>query len=224
MDAFLEPTNAELTTIKQYLHSNNNIQEQQISQLVKYTKTLLTENDKHNLIGKNTQSQIWSRHVLDSIQLVKYLPSLSDDFDIIDLGSGAGFPAIILAIATGKKIVMIEKSPVKSQFLTKICTELNLTYQIINQSINNQNIVNYLTKNCVITSRAFKSINEIFELLKSEPAYNNIAKILLLKGSQWKKEIQNTKPIFLQKWKHKVYQSILGEGIVIDFTKSDIIK
>lgn len=224
MDAFLEPTNAELTTIKQYLHSNNNIQEQQIAQLVKYTKILLTENDKHNLIGKNTQSQIWSRHVLDSIQLVKYLPSLSDDFDIIDLGSGAGFPAIILAIATGKKIVMIEKSPVKSQFLTKICTELNLTYQIINQSINNQNIVNYLTKNCVITSRAFKSINEIFELLKSEPAYNNIAKILLLKGSQWKKEIQNTKPIFLQKWKHKVYQSILGEGIVIDFTKSDIVK
>ena len=224
MDAFLEPTNTELTAIKQYLHSNNNIQEQQISQLVKYTKILLTENDKHNLIGKNTQSQIWSRHVLDSIQLVKYLPSLSYDFDIIDLGSGAGFPAIILAIATGKKIVMIEKSPVKSQFLTKICTELNLTYQIINQSINNQNIINYLTKNCVITSRAFKSINEIFELLKSEPAYNNIAKILLLKGSQWKKEIQNTKPIFLQKWKHKVYQSILGEGIVIDFTKSDMVK
>ena len=224
MDAFLEPTNTELTAIKQYLHSNNNIQEQQISQLVKYTKILLTENDKHNLIGKNTQSQIWSRHVLDSIQLVKYLPSLSYDFDIIDLGSGAGFPAIILAIATGKKIVMIEKSPVKSQFLTKICTELNLTYQIINQSINNQNIINYLTKNCVITSRAFKSINEIFELLKSEPAYNNIAKILLLKGSQWKKEIQNTKPIFLQKWKYKVYQSILGEGIVIDFTKSDMVK
>ena len=50
MDAFLEPTNTELTTIKQYLHSNNNIQEQQIAQLVKYTKILLTENDKPSLV------------------------------------------------------------------------------------------------------------------------------------------------------------------------------
>ena len=58
---------------------------------------LLTEwNGKMNLVSKNSMAEVWPRHILDSAQLMSYLPP--DMQHLVDIGSGAGFPAIVLAI------------------------------------------------------------------------------------------------------------------------------
>ena len=67
-----------------------------ISDLSIFIKELRSANTKHNFISKSTENNIWHRHILDSAQLVKFI-----DFSkgsLSDLGSGAGFPGLILAL------------------------------------------------------------------------------------------------------------------------------
>ena len=88
-----------------------------ISDLKIFKNELLKANKKHNFISKNTETVIWHRHILDSAQLVKFI-----DFSkgsLSDLGSGAGFPGLILALFNKNKdfhVKLYEKSPVKRAF------------------------------------------------------------------------------------------------------------
>ena len=97
-----------------------------------FVNELLTANKKHNFISKNTENIIWHRHILDSAQLVKFI-----DFSkgsLSDLGSGAGFPGIILALFNKKKdfhVKLFEKSPVKRAFLRDISDKLSLKIEIL---------------------------------------------------------------------------------------------
>ena len=173
------PTNDEIKIIDSFLSKNELKRTSQLDKLNKYINLLLDENDRHNLIGKNTISCIWMRHVIDSIQLVDFINDC--DYDIFDLGSGAGFPAIILSIATDKKIIMVEKSPVKALFLKKVCSELKLDFCIVNELIDRNNINNFLEKKTIVTARAFKSIKEILDLVYGS---KSIKKVVLLKGEK----------------------------------------
>lgn len=230
----IKPTNNELLILNPYLSSNIDKQQKQFQQLQQYVEMVLNYNNKHNLIGKNTISNIWSRHILDSLQLVPFIKTANNiSQTIVDLGSGAGFPAVVLGIITGYKIIMVEKSPVKAQFLSRVCQELKLDYQIVNEAISKQNINKFLPKNAILTSRAFKSVGDIFNLIDNNNTINKIDKIVLLKGSKWVEEINNyinsqnhnnTKPSdnkfsikFLNKFKLKTTQSILSEGVVLLF-------
>lgn len=69
-----------------------------------------------NLVSPATLPQVWSRHVIDSLQL---LPFLQSDVPgkIADLGSGGGFPGVILAIASGRTVQMFEANAKKTAFL-----------------------------------------------------------------------------------------------------------
>lgn len=213
----IKPINSEIEIINKFLSNDDNIKTQQWKSLNKYVELLLSENERYNLIGKNTIQTIWSRHIIDSIQLVKYVND-GDCENILDLGSGAGLPIIVLGIITQKPIIMVEKSPVKAQFLEKVCQVLNLTYKIFNESINQTNIKTLIQPKTIITSRAFKSVSFIIDLLK-KCNQQNISKILLLKGQKWQEEIdecKNKDKTFIQKWKYQKYDSILNEGVVLE--------
>lgn len=174
------PTNDEIKIIDSFLSKNELKRKSQWDKIKKYIDLLLEENERHNLIGKNTVSCIWMRHVIDSIQLIDFINDC-DCKNIFDLGSGAGFPAIILSIATDKKIIMVEKSPVKASFLRKVCGELKLDFCIINEAIDRNNIHNFIKNEIILTARAFKSIKEILDLVYHN---TNIKKIVLLKGEK----------------------------------------
>ena len=98
---------------KQLNFSNRNIFDIKI-----FINELLKANKKHNFISKSTEIDIWHRHVLDSAQLVKFI-----DFSkgsLSDIGSGAGFPGLILALFSKNSdfhVKLYEKSPVKRAFL-----------------------------------------------------------------------------------------------------------
>ena len=80
-----------------------------------FAALLLTWNRKINLISRADEAVLWERHINNSLEL---LPLLPHDFDhAIDLGSGAGFPGLILAIATGRPFDLIEADHRKAAFL-----------------------------------------------------------------------------------------------------------
>ena len=109
-----------------------------IISLNEYEKLLLEANKDLNLIGKSTEKNIWTRHFLDSFQVIDFIDK--NDKSLIDLGSGAGFPGLILALAAKDrkiplKVKLVEKSPKKAKFLNEIIDELNLNVEVLHLNI-----------------------------------------------------------------------------------------
>ena len=139
-----------------------------ITSLKKYEDLLIKTNKSLNLIGNSTINQIWIRHFLDSFQVIDFIDK--NDKSLIDLGSGAGFPGLIIAIAAKDrkiplKIKLIEKSPKKINFLKEIINEINLNVELLNE-----NILVRSTKfnEDVFVARAFKPLKIILELIHNK--------------------------------------------------------
>ena len=80
---------------------------------------LLTERQKiQNLVSGNSLACLWDRHMLDSVQLTDHLPE--DAVSLTDIGSGAGFPGLVLAIATDIPATLIESHGRKCAFLQDV--------------------------------------------------------------------------------------------------------
>jgi len=86
-----------------------------------YRDLLLRWNVRINLIGRSDMPHLWHRHILDSLQLARLIPS--GTARLIDLWSGAGFPGLVLAIATGVNVDLIESDQRKAAFLREAARE-----------------------------------------------------------------------------------------------------
>jgi 16S rRNA (guanine527-N7)-methyltransferase len=131
----------------------------------KYENYLIIANKKLNLVGNITINDIWSRHFLDSAQVIDFIGK--NDKTLVDLGSGAGFPGVVLAIVAKDrkiplKIKLIEKSIKKTKFLKKLVNDLHLNVDVINENILENN--KKLTGD-IFTARAFKTLDSILELM-----------------------------------------------------------
>ena len=109
-----------------------------ITSLIKYEDLLIKANEGLNLIGNSTINQIWTRHFLDSAQVIDFVNE--NDKCLVDLGSGAGFPGLVIAITAKDrkiplKVKLIEKSPKKVKFLRDLINILHLDVKVINQNI-----------------------------------------------------------------------------------------
>ena len=158
-----------------------------ISSLIRYEKILIEANKSLNLIGKSTINEIWNRHFLDSAQVIDFIDK--NDKTLMDLGSGAGFPGLVLAIASKDrkiplKIKLIEKSPKKAKFLKKLIDELQLDAEVINK-----NIFEYSKKlyEDVFVARAFKPLKVILPLIHNKG--ENWKKIFIFLGKTGKNEL-----------------------------------
>lgn len=233
--AKITPTQQEIEVIKNILNRNeinnnekfyeNNLKKF-LKQTQKFVDLLLTNNEKHNLIGKNTIPTLWTRHVIDSLQLINYISNdinMKEDKinNIIDLGSGGGFPSIILAIALQEQqqqyvgLTMIEKSAVKVKFLQQVIRELHIKAQVVGSVVDEVNINNFIPNNSIIISRAFKNICEILQLLKEPLNKEKIRKIILLKGDKWREEIKQCRKETIEHFTIKTYKSVTDQGVVL---------
>ena len=88
----------DIVFVKKYLQENLGFSEDKIHKIHKYIDLLLIFNKKYNLISKNTEKEVWSRHILDSAQITKYI-DFKKDHILSDFGTGAGLPGVILSIA-----------------------------------------------------------------------------------------------------------------------------
>ena len=157
-----------------------------LTKLSEYKKILIKENETMNLIGKSTIHDLDERHFLDCIQIVKYLPQ--HEKSLMDIGTGAGLPGIILSIIGFKNLHLVEKSPKKSLFLENCKLRLGLNYHVHNKSITEISDINV---DC-ITARAFASIEKIITMTKN--IINKKTKFILLKGRSYLTELKSINP------------------------------
>jgi len=158
-----------------------------ITSLKKYEYLLVKANKNLNLIGNSTINQIWIRHFLDSIQVIDFVDK--NDKNLVDLGSGAGFPGLVLAIAAKDrkltfKVKLIEKSPKKVKFLKDTVKALNLNVEVFEQNILDEQIKFFED---VFVTRAFKPLKTILQLIHNKA--NNWKKIFIFLGKTGKNEL-----------------------------------
>ena len=100
----------------------------QTKQFEDYFNLLLSENEKINLTAITKRDEVFKKHFVDSLSLIKYGMDLKDNLKIIDLGSGAGFPGIPLKIAFPQlSITLVDSLNKRVDFLEDVINELNLS-------------------------------------------------------------------------------------------------
>ena len=164
----------------------NIVSRETFKNIIKYSEFLIDYNKKLNLISKSTEKIIINRHFDDSAQLIKFIDK--NDKKILDIGSGAGFPGIVLELIKKDlnlnfKTELSEKSIKKCTYLQELCNYLKIDVVIHNEDVRKIKTKEYTT----LVSRAFKPIGRFLEIL--EQGRINFNKILLLKGENYKKEI-----------------------------------
>ena len=150
-----------------------------IISLEKFEELVLSANKKLNLIGKSTEYEIWNRHITDSFQVIDFIDK--NDKSMIDLGTGAGFPGIVLALAAKERkipleIMLIEKSQKKTKFLEKTIDKLNLNIKIICKNILDEKNINA----DVFVARAFKPLEVVLQLIHNQTL--NYKKFFIFQG------------------------------------------
>ena len=195
------------------LQNELNFSTKSISDIKIFIKELLRANKKHNFISKSTENVIWHRHVLDSAQLVKFI-----DFSrgsLSDLGSGAGFPGMILALFNKNDnfhVKLYEKSPVKRAFLEDISNKLSAKVKI------NGNLYDEIIDTDYIVCRAFKKLDAIIQV--SREIAKKPHKLMILKGQNAQKDLE--KAFKNEKYDYKLENSITNKDskiILVEFKK-----
>ena len=187
-----------------------------IISLKKYENKLIIANKNLNLVGNTTIKDIWNRHFLDSAQVIDFIDK--NDKTLVDVGSGAGFPGLVLAIlAKDKKISMkiklIEKSPKKVKFLKDIISELHLNAEVINQNVFVE--PKKLSEDVIVT-RAFKPMKIILELIHNKA--ENWKKIFLFLGKTGKNELLQASKIWDIEYKQRVSVTS-NDSIIIEINR-----
>lgn len=116
-----------------------------------------------NLVSRETLSQVWSRHIADSLQVLRYLHN--EDQNFLDLGSGGGLPAIPLAIASkgsARRFCLIEPTARKVSFLRTVARELGLNVTVMGMRAEEFDPQGIHFE--VITSRALASLPQLCEM------------------------------------------------------------
>ena len=171
--------------VRSILLNKLNFNQDSLYKLEIFCREVIAYNQKFNLIAKSTEEKIWDRHVLDSAQLVKFI-DFHDRSSLSDLGTGAGFPGIVLAIFNRNPkfhVKLYEKSRVKIKFLKSVCNKLNIKANIYENDYNTHNI----NSNYVI-SRAFKKLEEHLRI--SREIIKSKHKLIILKGKNAEEEIK----------------------------------
>ena len=186
-----------------------------------FHKILIKWQNSINLISKSTVKSIWERHVLDSAQLYKFVRDIEGN--IIDFGSGAGFPGLVLAIMGKKNIHLVESDYKKCVFLKEIAmlTETDIT--IHNCRIEDLSFVNV----DLITCRALAPLSKLIDYVeifvnKSLGETQKTPKLLFLKGKSYSSEILELKKN--KNIEFKEYSSITDiHGKILYISKVDAL-
>lgn len=124
--------------------------------LERYVGLLLAANETQNLISKATEPAMWVRHILDSAQLVCFAPEART---WLDVGSGPGLPGLVIAILTGRPMLLVEPRRKRVEFLTETVDQLGLAEVRVKQAMIERVRGESFD---AITARAYAPLPEIF--------------------------------------------------------------
>ncbi len=152
-----------------------------LSRLERFSEFLLAENQKQNLISRPSESNVWQRHFADSAQLLEHVPrgtQVTNGTPWLDLGTGAGFPGLIIAILRPDwPIVLVESRAKRVEFLQHCIQALELSQS----EVRGERLENTSTfASSVISARAFAPLDKLLRL--SAPFSTKSTCYLLPKG------------------------------------------
>lgn len=174
---------------------------EQLEKCDHYAAKLAQWNEKIKLIGPATKDHIYTRHILDSLQFLNYVPRGT----IVDVGSGGGMPGLLWAIFLNQPITLCERIAKKAAFLKTMVRELDLSAHcdVLADDITSEN-----RQFDIITARAVTSVDDFLALTENCLAENGV--YLLMKGGRYDEEIE----MATKKWSFDVqlHQSLTEEN------------
>ena len=181
-----------------------------IASLNIYEALLLENNRKFNLISKSTENILKTRHILDSAQAIDFIDKSSKI--CADLGTGAGFPGIVLSILFKERkypirVDLYEKSPKKCQFLTQVVTKLDLDALVLEKNVLEQKNLEVGT----IVARAFKPIQSIFKIVTKN--FKNFKNLILFLGKNGKQTLLDAFKVW--EFEYKERKSVTSDDSLI---------
>ncbi len=158
-----------------------NVSRETFSQFEAYLALLEKWQRRINLVANSTMADVWQRHILDSAQLIKFYPP--DTKKILDVGSGAGFPGLVLAIMGNVEVDLVESDQRKAVFLSTVIRSLGLPAKVHNQRI--ETLPNMAPD--VITARALAPVSKLLKLIENQISPDTVC--LFLKGASVEDEL-----------------------------------
>ena len=183
------------------------INDETLEKLKTYLYLIKIWNKKFNIISQKSFESIWGRHFLDSYQIIKLIGNKKR---ILDIGSGAGFPAIVCAICSNNNFHLVESNKKKCNFLNEVKDAINIK----NIVIHNSRIENLKIKNNFnyISARAVAPLTKLLKY--TFKFYKKDMYFIFLKGKTVYKEIKVAKKKFI--FNVRVVKSITSnEGSVL---------
>lgn len=155
-----------------------------LERLETFVALLQAENARQNLVSAASLEQVWARHIVDSAQLLRFAPS--DDWPWLDLGTGAGFPGLVLATLRPGRFTLVEARRLRADFLTRCSEALGLTDRV---TIRCSKLESVPTETFgVISARAFAPLGRLFDLAERFAA--STTRWVLPKGKNAKSELE----------------------------------
>ena len=157
-----------------------------------YGELLVKWQSKINLVSGKTLDDIWLRHFLDSAQLFRLLPAKNKS--ILDVGSGAGFPGLVLVLMGARNVTLIESDTKKCMFLREVLRQTGKRANIVNCRIEEYGHREF----DIVTARALAPMERLLSYVK--PYFGAHTKGLFPKGEQVDEELTKA----MKQWKLEV--------------------
>ena len=162
-----------------------------MEKLDRYAALLTQWSEKFNLVAPSTLPHIWSRHFLDSAQLFPLIPKREDRQLLADLGSGAGFPGLVLSAMGVPNVHLVESTGKKADFLRTVIAELGLDAVVRQNRI--EDLIDFRAD--IITARALAPLKELLPLVM--PLLRKGTICLFLKGQNADAELTESQKYWM---------------------------
>jgi len=158
-----------------------NLTAEQISALKSYQSAVLAANESFNLIGKHTAEDFWTTHIEDSLSVLNFV-NFSQNATLLDVGSGAGFPAVPLKIARADlQVATLDATLKRVDFVQSACTNINIKINTITARAEELgHNINFREKYDFVVARAVAELRPLAELCL--PFVKTGGKFIALKG------------------------------------------
>lgn len=164
-----------------------NVSHETLARLRQYEALLVKWQKAINLVGPATIPDAWNRHFIDSVQMAPLLPPEAKT--LYDLGTGAGFPGLVLAMLNPElAVTLIESDHKKSAFLATVSHETKTPVKILTKRI--EQVTDSLPAPDIVSARALASLSDLLAYIKPWVEANPNLMCLFPKGAQAEAEIE----------------------------------
>lgn len=175
-----------------WLKAQLHVSRETLDALDTFVAFLKREAESQNLISASTLDHIWSRHIVDSAQLLLFTDSSAPQSNWLDLGSGAGFPGLVIALLTKHHVTLVESRARRIDYLQRAIEMLDLTHRVRVAGVTLERLET--APFSVISARAFAPLPKLFDLAARFATNNTLW--LLPKGRNAKAEWEGVQSVW----------------------------